>query len=85
MSDEVNEPEAGGGARQRPQGHRRQIDGIDFWCQPKESSGVQDPTRRTYTDEEGNEYWCIPYEETRPGRRYDSSGPIPPYPQAGVD
>jgi len=85
MSDEVNKPEGEDQEKKGPKGHRRQIDGIDFWCEPKKTSGVQDPTRRTYTDEDGNEYWCIPNREAPPGRRYDSKGPIPPYPQTGLD
>ena len=85
MSHKPENLDDGAGAKKRPQGHRREIDGIDFWCEPKETSGVQDPTRRTYTDEDGNEYWCIPHEETRPGRRYNDKGPIPPYPEMGVD
>jgi hypothetical protein len=74
---------AAAGQKNEPEGHYRTIDGNKFWCEPKKSSGIQDPTRRTYTDPDGNEYWCIPEDEIPTGRRYTSEGPKPPYPQSG--
>lgn len=68
-----------------PKGHYRTIGKNRFWCEPKKTSGIQDPTRRTFTDDDDNEYWCIPEDEVSSGRRYTSEGPKPPYPQPGVD
>jgi hypothetical protein len=60
----------------------------DFWCEPSNEDAFHDPTKgRGYTDPDGNYYWCIPLSEyvKQFGRRYDSNGPIPPYPIPGID
>src|SRR4051794_30419902 len=47
--DELVLVQAGQGGN-GPKGHYRTIGKNKFWCEPKKTSGIQDPTRPTFTD-----------------------------------
>jgi hypothetical protein len=76
MTDETNAEQG----KSQPEAHKRQLKegGPWFWCEPMSPGDKPDPTKGTdWTDEEGIEYWCRPYDDVF-GRRYDSGGRIDP-------
>jgi hypothetical protein len=69
-------------AQPKPKEHTRTIGNNKFRCFPMVPGAKHDPAKgRPFTDDSGNEYWCVPYEDWYKyefGPRYNSRGRIDP-------
>ncbi|MEW4453794.1 hypothetical protein AB1L30_14060 [Bremerella sp. JC817] len=74
LPEQDRDSEAGDERPGGPGSHERMIDGRRYFCTPKVDGRTYVPPGRTEPDENGNEYWCVPYEIAFPDRQFDQGG-----------